>query len=85
MDKSDSKYCDCAVTLPFSNARIAADRGRADAGVVIAKSTAVPKITIEQFWAIPLTGKVVAGPSNMAMPPCVLYRVNPVANQMPEA
>jgi len=33
MDKSDSKYCDCAVTLPFSNARIAADRGRADAGL----------------------------------------------------
>jgi hypothetical protein len=41
-------------------------------GVVIAKSTAVPKITIEQFWAILLAGKVVAGPCMMAMPPCVL-------------
>ena len=37
-------------------------------GVVIAKSTAVPKITIEQFWAILLAGKVVAGFGMMAMP-----------------
>jgi len=27
-----------------------------------AKATAVAKIRIKQFWAIPLAGKVVAGP-----------------------
>jgi hypothetical protein len=30
-------------------------------GIAIAKATAVAKIRIKQFWAIPLTGKVVAG------------------------
>lgn len=44
-------------------------------GVAIAKATAVAKITIKQFLAIPLAGKVVAGRSMMAMPPFLLYRV----------
>ena len=42
--------------------------------VAIATATAVAKIRIKQFWAIPLAGKVVAGPCMMTMPPCVLYR-----------
>ena len=54
-------------------------------GVADATATAVAKIRIKQFLAIPLAGKVVAGPRMMTIPPCVLYRVNPVANQMPEA
>ena len=37
-------------------------------GVAIAKATAVAKIRIKQFWAIPLAGKVVAGLGMMAMP-----------------
>jgi len=37
-------------------------------GIAIAKATAVAKIRIKQFWAIPLAGKVVAGPCMMAMP-----------------
>lgn len=36
--------------------------------VAIATATAVAKIRIEQFWAIPLAGKVVAPPCVMAMP-----------------
>jgi hypothetical protein len=43
--------------------------------VAIAKATAVAKIRIKQFLAIPLAGKVVAGPCMMTMLPCVLYRV----------
>ena len=38
-------------------------------GVAIAKATAVAKLRIKQFWAIPLAGKVVAGPCMMAMLP----------------
>ena len=41
--------------------------------LAIATATAVAKITIKQFFAIPLTGKVVAGPCMMAMP-LFLYR-----------
>ena len=37
-------------------------------GIAIAKATAVAKIRIKQFLAIPLAGKVVAGPCMMAMP-----------------
>ena len=37
-------------------------------GIASAKATAVAKITIKQFLAIPLAGKVVAGPCTMAMP-----------------
>lgn len=37
-------------------------------GVAIAKATVVAKIRIKQFRAIPLEGKVVAGPYTMAMP-----------------
>jgi hypothetical protein len=44
-------------------------------GVAIAKATAIAKIRIKQFWAIPLAGKVVAGPCMMNMPPSLLYRV----------
>ena len=40
-----------------------------------ATATAVAKIRIKQFLAIPLANKVVSGPCMMAMPPCVLYRV----------
>lgn len=43
-------------------------------GVADATATAVAKIRIKQFWAIPLAGKVVAGPCMMTLPPCVLYR-----------
>ncbi len=43
-------------------------------GIAIATATAVAKIRIKQFWAIPLAGKVVAGPCMMAMPPCVFNR-----------
>jgi hypothetical protein len=43
--------------------------------IAIAKATAVAKIRIKQFLAIPLAGKVVTGACMMAMPPCVLYRV----------
>jgi hypothetical protein len=41
-------------------------------GVADAKATAVAKITIKQFLAIPLTGKVVAGPCMMTLPVCSL-------------
>ena len=44
-------------------------------GIAIAKATAVAKIRIKQFLAIPLASKVVAGRCMMAMPPCVLYLV----------
>jgi hypothetical protein len=37
-------------------------------GIGIAKASAVAKIRIKQFLAIPLAGKVVAGPCVMAMP-----------------
>ena len=37
-------------------------------GVAIATATAVAKIRIKQFWAIPLAGKVVAPCPVMAMP-----------------
>ena len=43
--------------------------------VGIAKASAVLKIGLKQFRAIPLAGKVVAGPCVMTMPPCVHYRV----------
>jgi hypothetical protein len=41
-------------------------------GIAIATATAVAKIRIKQFLAIPLAGKVVAGPCMMAMPPFLL-------------
>jgi hypothetical protein len=41
-------------------------------GVVDATATAVAKIRIKQFWAIPLTGKVVAGPCMMTLLPSLL-------------
>ena len=41
-------------------------------GVAIAKATAVAKLRIKQFWAIPLAGKVVALCPMMAMPLCLL-------------
>jgi hypothetical protein len=37
-------------------------------GIAIAKATAVAKLRIKQFLAIPMAGKVVAGPCMMAMP-----------------
>jgi hypothetical protein len=40
-------------------------------GVAIARATVVTELTIKQFWAISLTGKVVAGPCMMTLPPCV--------------
>jgi len=43
--------------------------------IAIAKATAVAKIRIKQFLAIPLAGKVVAPCPVKAMPLCVLYRV----------
>jgi hypothetical protein len=43
-------------------------------GLAIATATAVAKITIKQFLAIPLTGKVVAGPCMMATPMFLLHR-----------
>ena len=43
--------------------------------VADAKATLVAELKIKQFWAIPLAGKVVAGPCMVTMPPCVLYRV----------
>ena len=43
-------------------------------GVADAKATLVAELKTKQFRAIPLTGKVVAGPCMMTMPPCVLYR-----------
>ena len=47
---------------------IAAVRGVADA-----KATLVAKIRIKQFLAIPLAGKVVAGPCMMTLPLFLLY------------
>jgi len=41
-------------------------------GIAIAKATAVAKIRIKQFLAIPLAGKVVAPCAAMAMPLCLL-------------
>ena len=38
-----------------------------------AKATVVAKIRIKQFWAVSLTGKVVAGPSLLATPCFFLY------------
>jgi hypothetical protein len=43
-------------------------------GVAIATATAVAKIRIKQFWAIPLAGKVVAGACTMAMPLFLFHR-----------
>ena len=43
--------------------------------VGIATARLVAELKIKQFLAIPLAGKVVAGPFVMALPPCVLYRV----------
>lgn len=43
-------------------------------GVAIAKATAVAKIRIKQFLAIPLAGKVVAGPCMLTLPLFLLYR-----------
>jgi hypothetical protein len=37
-------------------------------GFVIATATAVAELRIKQFLAIPMAGKVVAGPCMMAMP-----------------
>ena len=53
---------------------IAAVRGGTDT-IAIATATAVAKLRIKQFWAIPLAGKVVAGPCMLAMPLFLLYRV----------
>ena len=38
-------------------------------GVAIARATVVTELTIKQFWAISLTGKVVAGPCMMTLRP----------------
>ncbi len=43
-------------------------------GVAIATATAVAKLRIKQFWAIPLAGKVVAPCPVMALPLFLLYR-----------
>jgi hypothetical protein len=40
-------------------------------GIAIAKATAVAELKTKQFLAIPLAGKVVAGPCMMTLPPCV--------------
>jgi hypothetical protein len=37
-----------------------------------ATATLVEKLEIQQFWAIPLAGKVVAGPCMKTMPPFLL-------------
>ena len=42
--------------------------------VAIAKATAFSQIRIKQFWAIPMAGKVVAGPCMTAMPLFLLFR-----------
>lgn len=41
-------------------------------GIAIATATAVTKLRIKQFSAIPLAGKVVAGPCMKTMPPFLL-------------
>ena len=47
--------------------------------IAIAKATAVEKIRIKQFWAIPLAGKLVAPCPAMAMP-LFLFLCEGVAN-----
>jgi hypothetical protein len=51
-------------------------------GIAIAKATAVAELKTKQFLAIPLAGKVVAGPCMMAMPGSFSYaKTSPIRTQ----